>query len=708
METFLLYLLKSSITLSLFYLVYILFLRKETFFTLNRHFLLAGIISSLLLPFLEFTTVEYIEKPVFHSIEFTAITSSHPENESLSINWWLMAFILYILAAILLFGRFIFQLISLKRIFAKSQNKQKEGFSILKTQEDIAPFSFFRYIIFNPLLHNNEELRMILKHEKIHAKQYHTIDILITNLFVIFQWINPVSWLYKKSLQQNLEFIADQEAIRDLPSKKEYQLTLVKVSSNNFSSITNNFYQSLIKKRIVMLNKKKSNHYHLWKVTIIVPLLSLFLWGFNTKTEIQYLQNETPELSVSSNKKEQKEVVQDSQEITFPTKEGNPVIQSTPLFPKKNESLKKSNPKIITTQKTVLKNQIENAPSKKETPLTKPKIVQTKKNTVKFIINKNSTKEDLERIKRVFKNEYDVEVTFSDINRNDNDEITSIGVVLSSKKSNANFSIANETPINPFVISYDSKKEKINIGQSNSGQNNVWISKSTSGENDGAQILELKSDDNGKSIFIVESDKKHKRKLFKTKGGKNKFVIRSSDDEHDNQIFINSNDHETIFDFDGNSGKDPLFFIDGKKASKKEVKKLKSSDIESIDVSKGKAGIKKYGKKAKDGVINITTKKNIKKGTGFSFKNDPKSYSIVNSNNDKKVKIKVSDGMNFTSGTSKSKPLVYIDGKKADYNELQKIESDQIASVNIYKDLKALTRFGSEAKNGVIEVILKN
>jgi len=112
-------------------------------------------------------------------------------------------------------------LISLRNVFTKSQNKQKDGFSFLKTTEDIAPFSFFKYIIFNPSLHNIHELDMILKHEKIHAKQYHTLDILLINLFVIFQWINPFSWFYKKSLQQNLEFIADQETIRDIYVKQK-------------------------------------------------------------------------------------------------------------------------------------------------------------------------------------------------------------------------------------------------------------------------------------------------------------------------------------------------------------------------------------------------------------------------------------------------------------------------------------------------------
>ncbi|WP_299440078.1 M56 family metallopeptidase [uncultured Aquimarina sp.] len=688
MEAFLIYLLKSSIILSLFYLVYFFLLRKDTFFTVNRHFLLTGILSAILLPFLEFTTIEFMEQPSFQIVEHISYPTKNTENLPEPIHWSLIAFNIYITITLLLLGRFGLQLLSLKMLFTKSQNKQDKEFSFIKTSKDIAPFSFFKYIIFNPALHNATELEMILKHEKIHAKQYHTLDLLIMNLFVIFQWVNPLSWFYKKSLQQNLEFIADQEAIRDLPSKKEYQLTLVKVSSNNYSTITNNFYQSLIKKRIVMLNKKQSNYQNLWKAAIILPLLSVFLWSFNTKTEIQYIPSKTQEHSDISNKYPEKTTSNDSRDKTFPSKKESSDKIAEPSFPSKKEPSTVNKQQNVTTQEPTSKFPVNTKKDDKEEVIIKSQNIEAKKNTVEFIINKNSTKEDLDRVKRIFKNEYDVEIAFSNISRNQADEITGISVEMSAKKSNANFSIENETPIKPFVVSYDSKKEKIRIGQSGNSSKNVWISKSKHGKHKDGHIIEIDADDDGQNIFIVDTDKKHKRKIIRKKGSKNKFTIKSdsNDDEH---IFINSNDHETIFDFSGDSDKEPLFFIDGKKASKKDVKKLKSDEIHSIDVSKGKAGTKKYGKKAKDGVINITTKKGAKKGTGFNFKMDKNDIHIG------------------TSNSNEIRPLIFIDGKKADYAKFQKINQDQIESVNIYKSTKAITKFGSEGENGVVEVILK-
>jgi len=129
-----------------------------------------------------------------------------------------------------------------------------------------------------------------------------------------------------------------------------------------------------------------------------------------------------------------------------------------------------------------------------------------------------------------------------------------------------------------------------------------------------------------------------------------------------------------------------------KEASKKEMKKLKSKNIQTIDVSKGKESIKEYGKKAKDGVIKITTKKGHKKkhkkGTGFDISINKTDIQIgaVNDNNN---------------------PLMFIDGKKISHDELKKIDSNQIESVNVYKEDQAIKKYGDQAKNGVVEITLK-
>ncbi len=527
MDVFFVYIFKSSILLSIFYLVYHLLLRKDTFFTIHRYFLLLGIISSLSLPFLEFTTIKFIETPDFYIVNANSLVQTTTISEELP--WWTIALVIYLLGILLLIFRFGIQLLSLRKLFVNNHKIKKEGYTFIEVTEDIAPFSFFKTIIYNPRLHSINELNIILKHEKIHVKQYHTIDLLIMNLLMIFLWINPFVWFYKKSLEQNLEFIADRAAINDISSKKEYQLTLVRVFANNYSPIVNNFYQSLIKKRIVMLNKQASQNKNLWKITVILPFLSLFLWGFNTK-----------------------EVVKIKQNIKI-----NPTISENVIFQEEG------------------------------------------KNTAEFIVSKNSSKEDLEKIKKSLKNNYNVAIKFKGIERNNNNEITGIKVDVSSKKNKANYALTNEEPINSFAIVYNSETGKISIGQSERKTDHVWID---NGHKDKA--IEIHSDhDNEKHEFIfIGGDKKKK-----VKDGK--VIITEMHEGHGDHFEIHTDDNKTFAYFTGDSDKDPLYFIDGKKATKKEIEKLKTEEIETMEVSKGKAAIKKYGKDAENGVIEITTKK---------------------------------------------------------------------------------------------------
>ena len=300
MESLLIYLLKSSVLITLFFTVYQFLLKKNTFFIVNRHFFLIGIFFSLFLPYLEFTNIIYLEAPNTAFTETGTIfmeedvivptTIQKIENSMLYQNHWIpFIFIFYLIGVLFFAGRLIIQSISLYHLLNQPKERTNEkDHSIVSVQQDIAPFSFFGTIVCNPSLHSTKELEMILTHEKIHVRQYHTLDLLLVHLFVIFQWINPFVWLYKKNLEQNLEFIADRETAICMSQPKEYQRALVNVSINNYSTITNNFYQSLIKNRIIMLNKKPSKNIHLLKYSILLPVIALFLWSFNTKDVVQH------------------------------------------------------------------------------------------------------------------------------------------------------------------------------------------------------------------------------------------------------------------------------------------------------------------------------------------------------------------------------------------------------------------------------------
>ena len=170
-------------------------------------------------------------------------------------------------------------------------------FKFVKINTNISPFSFFNWIVYDPNQFSDTELDQIITHEKVHVLQYHSIDILLTQLSCIVLWFNPFVWFYNKDVKQNLEFIADQKAQRKSNCKKSYQTTLLKTSMPSHQmALCNNFYNSLVKKRIVMLHKSKSKKINLIKYAFVVPFLAIFLMSFNT--EDIYVDTQEPGISI--------------------------------------------------------------------------------------------------------------------------------------------------------------------------------------------------------------------------------------------------------------------------------------------------------------------------------------------------------------------------------------------------------------------------
>ncbi len=299
MEALFIYLLKASALIAVFYLAYHFLVRKETFFNSNRWFLLIGLMTSVLLPLFFIKKIIWVQTPQINPTDLVAYTKQ-PTSVLQEIpvveafDWIQFIWISYVFIVLVLVIRIILNFTSLYRMLYQQQIIKKEQFKLVNLNENIAPFSFFNYIVYNSDLYSNEELQNILLHEKIHSKEKHSLDILITKLFCIVFWFNPFIWLYKKSITQNLEYIADQKAIEQLEDKKSYQRALLKVVSNQSClSITNNFYQSLIKKRIIMLNKNQSHKRNLVKYTLILPLLIGFIFLFQIKVIAQEKKQST-------------------------------------------------------------------------------------------------------------------------------------------------------------------------------------------------------------------------------------------------------------------------------------------------------------------------------------------------------------------------------------------------------------------------------
>ena len=286
------YLVKLSISLAIVWLFYQFILRKLTFYNSNRWYLLAYTLLSFFIPFINISSIlgnnsgsknELIQFiPSVHQYTIALEEASHcpvPIWSTSYDKWDWTAFALMIGAGILLL-RFIVRYISFIRIRNRSKLISEDGIKIYQVDESIIPFSFGKSVFINSNLHTEDELREIVRHEFVHVRQNHTIDIIWAELLCIINWYNPFAWLLKRSIRQNLEFIADNKVVENGIDKKQYQYLLLKVIGNNQYSIATKFNFSSLKKRIAMMNKTKSARMQVGRFLFLVPVLAIILLAF--------------------------------------------------------------------------------------------------------------------------------------------------------------------------------------------------------------------------------------------------------------------------------------------------------------------------------------------------------------------------------------------------------------------------------------------
>ncbi|MBF4516038.1 M56 family metallopeptidase [Flavobacterium sp. ANB] len=309
MEALFIFIAKSSGLLVLFYFAYYFLLRKETFFNSNRWFLLIGLVTSVALPFLVYTKIVWVDPTPLPTLNYShAYIPQTIQEESFEVNWNLVSLAIYAIGFSAFMIKFALDFYSLNSVLKGKKVQQQADFKFVDINENIAPFSYFDYIVYNSSMYTEAELENILEHEKVHSDQNHTIDVLISRVFCVLFWFNPIIWLYKKAILQNLEFIADSEAAKKISDKKAYQYTLLKITTHESCvAITNHFYQSLIKKRIVMLNKNQSKKWNYWKYYAVIPALVAFVLLF----QIKVIAQEKKEIEEKIEKEVQVEKKQD-------------------------------------------------------------------------------------------------------------------------------------------------------------------------------------------------------------------------------------------------------------------------------------------------------------------------------------------------------------------------------------------------------------
>ena len=336
MGVFFIYILKSSVCLVLFYLFFRLLLSKETFHRFNRMALLGVLFFSLLIPCIEVTTRHQVEvQQAVLSIEqllLMAELEATPANvgavqETSAISWVQIVLLVYLAGILFLACRNIYSLICLFRLIHSGKHEKLEkGVTLVVHNQEIAPFSWMNYIVISrkDLEENGRE---ILIHEMAHIHHRHSVDLLVADICIFFQWFNPGAWLLKQELQNVHEYEADETVINEGVNAKEYQLLLIKKAvSTRLYSMANSFNHSKLKKRITMMLKEKSNPWARLKYLYVLPLAAIAVTAF-ARPEISEKMEEISAVKVNDLAEiVQEKVLQDTVKVSKDEKKDDLVV----------------------------------------------------------------------------------------------------------------------------------------------------------------------------------------------------------------------------------------------------------------------------------------------------------------------------------------------------------------------------------------------
>ena len=284
------YLLQVSICLGAFYAFYYFVLRKDTFFQLNRIYLLGSLLLSLCIPYFQITlsdieanTAAYylgLDDLLVESVSTAMFTSSRE-------NWWTIEnglLAIYGLGVLFFLTKMLVNLSALFRLMRNSKVIKNEGYSLVQIDEPHPVFSFLNFIFWNKQLsYSDDEARQILLHEQVHIQQKHTWDNLFLELCHALLWFNPFLYFYKKSLKNTHEYIADYHLFERHRFQISYVDLLMKEAKKQQGSsiaITHTFFNNQLKERLIMI-KNSNKHSNKLKFLACLPIVAMLFFSFS-------------------------------------------------------------------------------------------------------------------------------------------------------------------------------------------------------------------------------------------------------------------------------------------------------------------------------------------------------------------------------------------------------------------------------------------
>ena len=592
METVATYLIKSSVWLTGFALIYALFLRNERFFTLNRIFLVSGILASIIFPLFTWhytvifpvvPTNEVFEQPILQRSEI-------PIEEPFPVQNILL--LIYLFGSLYLVFRLIKQTVSVWKIIRRSEPLHFNSAKLIHTDQYPASFSFFSFVFVNPSI-DETETSEIVNHEQEHIRQRHWIDLLLFEILCTIQWFNPAIWLYGRFIRQNHEYLADEAALQRTSNPAVYRAALLnQMFGGPVISLANSFNYSINKKRFTMMKHTIQSPFRKLKLLLVLPLIAGVFYAF-AAPEYQFVQAENNKL-IHDGKTVIGKVIDDKGEALPGASivvSGKSIGTQTDINGNFKLNLTDDSPIVISfvgfTSQKVVPDFIHEM-----TISMKPVIISIEETGNQVLSHNQKKKSSVIKTTTEsgeIKLQTDSPLKFSSTDGTGNQPLIVIDGVVDKNQNVNNISPETIESIDVF------KGETAKATYGEKGKNGVILITTKKGASNGEKgsVTNL----TGNFVAIDFNDKNS------ASSGLN-FSAKKIQGDYKNGV-TNIKADTIVFDTNSSS----LFFIDGKESTKAEVDRLDPKKIESINVLKGESIVAKYGEKGKNGVIEITTKK---------------------------------------------------------------------------------------------------
>ncbi|MVZ67592.1 hypothetical protein GQF61_17230 [Sphingobacterium sp. DK4209] len=700
MESILTYLLQVNLLIVLIYLGYYFLLKGLTFYNLNRIYFIVGTLYAFIYPFLDIKSwfSRQVELPIGEVLQYFPIVFQE------KASFFSLSDLLIMLAsagAIALFAKLLIQLFSLFRIHLHSEPSAWRQYIYRNVIFPIAPFSFFNKIYVHKDQHMENELYDIFKHEHVHVEGHHTWDVLLFEIVLVSCWYNPFVWLMRKAVRQNLEYLTDQQVLDKGVDRQTYQYSLLNVSKQGASvAISNQFNFKTLKKRIMMMNKKRSSKLELSKYAFLLPVFILAgatftLQKAEAKIETVVIKAAETNVSAIGTKLSGNIIQQDTTKIKYVEQDVNTSNEDVVVqgFPTDSLKGKVTGVRVVTGYKSNIPDQLSNEEAAKHNIIVVDGKVMPKDFDISLIDNSRiddvrvltgndakaygaKAKETVLSVKTRKKGDAATRTWYVQ----DNKGITFTGnsvAVRGYAADNQHVEYEIDGKIVSKAVFEQLKPEDIHSvnvlkgeGKSDDGKQHVGSGTVKVYTKAYAKEHNIENPNSVPNLFEgTATDGKGKTSTFKAEQSGNK---KTSE-----QLILNNGQTKNI-----------AYVKNGELVNSNVLKELSPDKIASVEVLKGENAKSKYGDKY-DGVIIITTK------------DSPLADNIQHKEHDVIISAK-------KEGTLPKDVLYFIDEKEVTWEQVSKLKPEEIKSMNVFKAGKATEKFGERGKNGVIKIETKS